>query len=203
MNDEQLRDAYARGLPEGRPRPPLDDLSAEHLRRLVEREGPDAERLHTIDTMLRTAEGRRELEIAWAAVRAARPRRSRVWRWGIGVAATVAAAAGIGTIWFSSKPTPDLLRDATSPIRLVAPLGTSPARAPFTWRPLENAERYQLVVVDTTGADVFVTETRDTTVSLPDTLRLTPGVSYLWWVQATTRDGASVTAVTQRIRIQR
>ena len=78
MNDEQLRDAYERGLARSHGSSSLDDLSAERLRRLVEREGGESERLRTLDIALSTAEGRQELEIAWAAARAARPRR-RAW----------------------------------------------------------------------------------------------------------------------------
>ncbi len=73
----------------------------------------------------------------------------------------------------------------------------------FVWRAVPGAERYTLVVVDTTGAEVFASETRDTVVRLPDSLRLEPGRSYLWWVQARTALGESVTAVTQRVSIVR
>src|SRR5689334_266104 len=79
MNDERLRDAYERGLPPNDGAASLDDVSAERLRRLVEREGSESERLRTLDVALSSAEGRRELEIAWAAARAARPRQ-RSWQ---------------------------------------------------------------------------------------------------------------------------
>ena len=45
MNDEKLRDAYERGLPRSDGSPALDDVSAERLRRLVEGEGSESERL--------------------------------------------------------------------------------------------------------------------------------------------------------------
>jgi hypothetical protein len=38
-------------------------------------------------------------------------------------------------------------------------------------------------------------------VSLPDTVTLRTGATYLWWVQARTRTGETVTAVTQRVRV--
>jgi len=48
MNDEQLREAYERGLPAHDGSPSLDDVSAERLRRLVEAEGNESERLRTL-----------------------------------------------------------------------------------------------------------------------------------------------------------
>jgi hypothetical protein len=49
----------------------------------------------------------------------------------------------------------------------------------FLWRAVGNADRYQIVVVDTTGTDVR-RETRDTTaLTLPDSVRLVPGRAYL------------------------
>ena len=57
------------------------------------------------------------------------------------------------------------------------------------------------MVVDSAGEEVYAKETRDTAVTIPDTVRLEAGRSYLWWVQATTATGGSVTAVTQRVTI--
>lgn len=203
MNDEQLRDAYARALPDGGNRPPLDDVTAERLRRLVDREGSDEERLHTVESLLATAEGQRELAIVWGAARAARPRTRQVRWWG--VAATLLMAAGVaGTAWMV-RDDGDRTRDADSPITLLAPMGRSEAARArrFAWRPLPGADHYRLVVVDTTGLDVFARATRDTALTLPDSVRLEAGRAYLWWVQAVMPDGAAVTAVTQRVEVDR
>ena len=59
-----------------------------------------------------------------------------------------------------------------------------------------------MVVVDTAGNEVFAGETRDTAVTLPDSVRLAPGRAYLWWVQARLADQSTVTAVTQRLVVQ-
>jgi hypothetical protein len=202
MSDERLREAYERGLSGGENRPPLDDLAAERIRRLVEREGSEAERLHTLDQLLASAEGRRELEVVWAAARAARPRRSPAVRWL--AAASALLVAGSLVTWFATREPEDVLRGETSPITLVAPVGRTPAdRAErFVWRAVRGADRYVLVVVDTLGNEVFASETRDTSVTLPDSVRLVPGHAYLWWVQARTGPGASITAVTQRVVVE-
>ena len=202
INNERIRQAYERGLRPGTDLPGLDDVAAERLRRLVEREGSDEERLHTLDQQLSTAEGRRELELVWAAARAARPRsRLRpVWL----AAASALLMVGVAGTWLATRETARVERgEVSSPITLIAPLGTRGDRdaSQFIWRPVPDAERYTLVVVDTSGSEVFAAETRDTAVTLPDTVHFERGRDYPWWVQAKTRYGASITAVTERLTI--
>jgi len=201
MSDERLREAYERGLASGGDRPPLDDVSAERLRRLVEREGGAEDRLRTLDTLLSTAEGRRDLEIVWGAARAARPRRTAARRWV--AAAGVVLAVGLAGTWMARPSGEPAMRGDASPITLVAPLGTRAAdeASRFLWRAVPGAERYMLVVVDSAGDEIFAAETRDTMITIPDSVRLEVGRSYLWWVQAAMGAGASVTAVTQRVTI--
>ena len=69
MNDEQLREAYERGLPAHDGSSSLDDVSAERLRRLVEAEGNESERLRTLDVALSTAEGTRTVSSVWRSLR--------------------------------------------------------------------------------------------------------------------------------------
>jgi len=204
MNDEQLRDAYERGLPASDGSSSLDDVSAERLRRLVEAEGNESERLRTLDVALSTAEGRRELEIAWAAARAARPPR-RSWQ-RYAAAAGLVLVAGTSALWLGRRGERaiDVTRGTESPVTLVAPVGdVGEGRASkFVWRPVRKAEHYLVVVVDTAGAELFAGETRDTAMALPDSVRLMPGRAYLWWVQARLADQSTVTAVTQRLTVR-
>jgi len=203
MNDEKLRDAYERGLPQSDGSPALDDMSAERLRRLVEGEGSDSERLRTLDVALSSAEGRRELEIAWAAARAARPSRRSWQRFTLAASVLIVVGLGVSTQWLRQRnlPTSAVLRSSDSPVTLVAPVGEvgSDRATHFVWRAVGKADRYQIVVVDTTGTEMYAGETRDTALTLPDSVRLTPGQAYLWWVQARLNDQSTVTAVTQRL----
>jgi hypothetical protein len=205
MNDERLRDAYERGLPAHDGSSSLDDVSAERLRKLVEAEGNESERLRTLDVALSTAEGRRELEIAWAAARAARPPR-RSWQ-RYAMAASLIVVAGSSALWLRQRDTAasSVMRGSESPVTLLAPVGETPRNraSKFVWRPVGKAERYLVVVVDTTGAELYASETRDTALALPDSVRLAPGQTYLWWVQARLTDQSTVTAVTQRVMIAR
>lgn len=203
MNDEKLREAYERGLPPSDGSPALDDVSAERLRRLVEGEGSESERLRTLDVALSSAEGRRELEIAWAAARAARPPRRSWQRFTLAASVLIVVGLGASTLWLWQRhpSTRTVLRGSDSPVTLVAPVGEvgSDRATRFLWRAVGNADRYQIVVVDTTGTEMYAGETRDTALTLPDSVRLMPGRAYLWWVQARLNDQSTVTAVTQRL----
>ena len=205
MNDEKLRDAYERGLPryDDAGSPPLDDVSAERLRRLVEREGSESERLRTLDVALSSAEGRRELEIAWAAARAARPPRRSWQRFALAASVLIVVGVSASTLWLRGRgPQATVLRGGSdSPVTLVAPVGEvrSDRATRFLWRAVGNAAQYQIVVVDTTGTEMYAGETRDTALTLPDSVHLVPGQAYLWWVQARLNDQSTVTAVTQRV----
>ena len=118
-------------------------------------------------------------------------------------AAGVVLAVGLTGTWMARTRDDPVMRGDASPITLVAPLGAHAAgeASQFLWRAVPGAERYTLVVVDSAGEEVYAKETRDTAVTIPDTVRLEAGRSYLWWVQATTATGGSVTAVTQRVTI--
>lgn len=203
MSDEKLREAYERALPSGEGRPPLDDVAAERLRRLVEREGSEEERLHTLDALLATAEGRRELEIAWGAARAARPAHGARGAWRVAAAAALLLAVGLGGAWIALRDVETAVRGDDSPITLVAPgdIAAASEVSRFVWRPLADAERYVFVIADGEGNPVTTLETRDTVVTIPAAVRLEAGREYIWWVEATTRLGATVTAASQRLKI--
>lgn len=216
MSDHAMRDAYERALAARAPREASVDLPLERIEALVAGTGSEAERLRTLDMALSSADGRRELDVTWAAHRAARPepRRTMTWR-GLAVAATLVLAAGLGGIWARSTrviATTDegreTLRSGDSPLQLVSPRGATARamREQFIWRRVppsrDNAVRaYMAVVVDQTGTEVFSSSTGDTAITLPDSIRLAPNVEYLWWVQATMTDGTTLSAVTERIRV--
>jgi hypothetical protein len=120
------------------------------------------------------------------------------------MAAALIVVAGSSALWVRDRRTPEAMRGLDSPVTLVAPLGeVGEGRVSrFVWRPVGKAERYLVVVVDTTGAELFAGETKDTALALPDSVRLTAGRAYLWWVQARLTDQSTVTAVTQRVVVK-
>jgi hypothetical protein len=211
MNDHELRDAYEVALKKGEAARPLD-LPLERLEALVSGEGTEAERLRSIDVLMSSAEGRREFEVAWAAARAAREREKKpmttLLSWRRSALATAAVLFVAATVvWVNSREdrAGELMRGEESPVQLLSPEhdNVSSSSVQFTWRPVATARNYLLVVVDTAGGDVFASSTTDTSVTLPDSVRLAPGGEYLWWVQATLPDGATLSAVTERFRVKR
>lgn len=225
MNDDQLREAYARHLrtPDASGRlpslPPPERVAA-----LVAREGSEAERLRTLDVLLSSAEGRRDLDVAWALARATPPsaaahRRRPVW---YAAAATMVVAIGVGGVWLAERGgdgqvgsigtrgvtapsgAPEVTRGEEAPVRLIAP-STDPVASvgvEFIWHRVARAGEYTLVIVDTAGNEVFAEATRDSSVVLPNRVQLVPGYEYLWWVEASLDDGSTVSAVTQRLRVR-
>lgn len=222
MNDASLRDAYERAL-QARAGSDAAAVPLERVEALIEGAGSELERLRTLDAVLASSEGRRELDVLWAASRAASPSRepvrntesraSRSGRWRqYAVAATLVCAAGLSGVWWrTSSIQPDApasssetLRGDDNGVQLVAPRkGTMiPATGTqFVWRRIARADRYVVVLVDRTGREVFSMNTVDTTLTLPDTARLTPGTEYLWWVQAAMPDGSTLSATTQSITV--
>ncbi len=200
MTDERLRDAYERGLPSGADRPPLEDLTAERLRRVVDRDGDERERLHTIDQLLSTAGGRADLDLARAAAHAARPPSRRPW-WGV-----VAAAAGLAllpAVWLvAHAPAPEL-RGSGDVLEAVFPKGrVARDQLRFTWH-ARPGHVYRLVVVGPNGAERYAVETTDTVAALPDSVRLEPETDLQWWVDARGQVGEQLSSPPIRIRLAR
>lgn len=69
---------------------------------------------------------------------------------------------------------------------LVSPVGIVPAAERLRWATVGGADRYRAALFDETGATVYEIVTSDTVVTLPDTVSLTPGRTYLWKVDART-----------------
>ena len=72
-----------------------------------------------------------------------------------------------------------------SPV-LTSPVGIVAGAEALRWRSVSGADRYRATLFDNAGAVVFETQTVDTTVALPDSVRLEGGRSYLWKVDART-----------------
>ena len=63
--------------------------------------------------------------------------------------------------------------------------GASVARVDrLVWSSVPGAERYRLRLYDREGTVLWTVETADTSVALPDSVRLTPRVLYFWRVEA-------------------
>ncbi len=129
------------------------------------------------------------IEAAWLL--RTQPRRRR---WYVPAGAVAAAAAAIYLlVWSGSVTVPPgppgfrepALTTAVAPT-VVAPRGVVAAAPRLVWTRVRHADRYRLTVFDGTGSVVWETQTTDTFVALPDGIRLRPGATYLWKVEAQT-----------------
>ena len=97
-----------------------------------------------------------------------------------------------------SRPTserPAVTRDDNDSARLIAygPVGEvkSPGVVAFTWASAPDALSYRITVTTAGGADVWSTSLTDTSVVLPESIRLGSRTEYLWVVDALLKDGST------------
>lgn len=107
---------------------------------------------------------------------------------------------GPGAVLHRSFPT------AGAPVETVAPLndaevqGGTPLR--FVWRNEEEGSTFRLTLLDEEGNLVWSTNTGDTTVAVPEEIRLDRGGVYFWYVDALSPDGRSATSGPRSFRLQ-
>jgi hypothetical protein len=73
----------------------------------------------------------------------------------------------------------------SSPIPM-SPVGIVAAAETLRWATVAGADRYRVTLFDAVGGVVYESQTADSVVALPDSVRLTRGRSYLWKVEART-----------------
>ena len=108
--------------------------------------------------------------------------------------APLVAAAAAMVLFFSlpdgeyRAPTEPVHRDTPAETRsapaLLTPRGVTQGAETFMWGRIPGADRYRLTLFDADGAVLWRETTSDSLISLPDTLPLAPGKSYLWQVEA-------------------
>lgn len=118
-----------------------------------------------------------------------RPRRHG---WYLPVGAAAAAALVLFLLWPRPSEAPGspefrepAVTTTVSPA-VVGPRGVIDTARMFVWTAVPHADRYRLTLFDNTGLVVWETQTSDTATPLPDSIRVQPGASYLWKVEAQT-----------------
>jgi hypothetical protein len=135
-----------------------------------------------------------------------RPARRR-WPWLSAAAAAIVVGVLLPRLT-SHSPSPDGVQRARrvtdaggrSRLTLVSPANDLTVQTPvtFTWSSA-NADVYRIYVFTNTGDAVWIRETADTTISLPDSIALQSGVTYFWRVDAIAN---GITATTDPYRMQ-
>lgn len=189
MNDAALSALYQEALAARSHAGRASCPEPERLAALVERRGPEPERLATLDHAAGCAACLRELELL-RALRVGIPA-LRAWRLPAAIAASVliVLAGAVVGVRMLRRGAADVVRDAASPgIALVT---SAPART-LAWHPVPHVLAYDVEVTTEGGDLVLARSTGDTTLALPDSLRLDPQVHYLWWVRARRSDGTEL-----------
>lgn len=111
-------------------------------------------------------------------------------RWRI-LAVTVPLAAAATVLVLLWAPSNDGLphrggADARSAPIPIGPRGTVATVDGMEWSSVPGSNRYRLTVFTAQGGVVYETESSDTALSLPDSVRFTAGERYLWKVEART-----------------
>ncbi|HEX7050970.1 MAG TPA: fibronectin type III domain-containing protein [Longimicrobiales bacterium] len=202
MNERELQAVYARLLETRAPADRADCPPPEALRALVERDGPEAGRLRTLDHVMGCAHCRPEFELL-RTVAATHPPPARSSRTGLAAAAAIALVIGAATIWRLGDGAPEVMRGAGDVVETVAPAGAL-RRAPtaVVWRAVPEALRYEVEIADDEGGAVFSATTRDTAAAIPTASGLTPGTDYFWWVEAVLADGRRLRSEPRRFSIR-
>lgn len=132
-------------------------------------------------------------------------RRRRRW---IPVFAPLAAAAAVvlAIVLPQRGATPSDLRSSPagdSPLGIVAPESSAevaPESLRFVWRSAGPAASYTFTLQEDDGRMVWTSTTTDTSAAVPDSVKLTPGRTWFWLVDALLPDGRSASTGVQRVR---
>ena len=164
IDDGELRQAYDELLrtraPRDRAACPLPDA----LLALVERSGPEDERLRTLDHVMSCASCRRDFDLLRTATESATRASAEVgavhptvtphhlpWR-PLAIAAGLVVAVGVGVLSRDARTnTPPLLRGNGHTVTLLAPESRSDGSLLLQWRRLPDAARYRVELFTPSG----------------------------------------------------
>jgi hypothetical protein len=193
VTEARLRELYAGKLSARRPGGRSACPSPESLQALVRREGTEVQRLETLDHAMSCADCRAEYDLLRSIEGAGRQSGAtgrtsrRIWMMPAALAATLLVAVGLGRLALRSSPSDELVRSGADrgAVTLLSPPNEVPAGAPvlFAWRPVPDARRYHLEVLNASGEVALEAETTDTSITSDMARQLAPG-DYQWWVTA-------------------
>lgn len=206
MSDERLRELYTAALagrPTDRTHPAPEALAA-----LARREGPEADRLATLDHVMSCADCRRDFDLLRTVERAGaqagvagRGATRRGWLMPAALAASLLLAVGLGR-QLLRQPDDTTRGGSAGGLVLVQPGAELPAgqTVTFAWRPVAGANRYELELLDSSGAVAASAATADTSAS-PGAARALPPGEYRWWVRALLVDSRTIRSPLRTLRL--
>ena len=187
--------------------PPPGHLSAEVLAGYIDRSLPPPTRASVDAHLAECASCRAELVAAKRLVRSAP---SAKWTRGSFVAVAGIAATILVALLIRPNAQPDerlrsTVGSSASVLTTVNPPPDSASAATdrtFVWRRDAAVVEYTLTLMDADGRTRWSVSTSDTSVTLPDSIALTPGTTGYWYVDGLRGDGRSVGTGRQRLTIR-
>jgi hypothetical protein len=151
-----------------------------------------AEERVTVEEHLATCVECRDEVVALRPLVSAPSSRRRILRAGLALG-SAAAAVVVLLVQPGQVPNPEPSQQHRDPSQgaatvLVPRTPSGPGSRPLmlVWSPLDLAKRYRVLVFDAEGTILYRVEATDSALRLPDSVRLSPGQSYFWKVEADT-----------------
>jgi hypothetical protein len=216
MNESpRLQELYARRVAAHGGADAGPHATPEAILAVVQREGPEAERLATLEHVMSCATCHRDYE--WlSAVDVAgdefeertgeHPIQSRPWWQGrqLALAASLLMAVGAAlAVRGVLQSGPERVRGGSGEIALVGPGTRVAAGAPlaFVWRAVPGVSRYVLEIQRADGSLAFTDTIADTVATVMPVRRLLPDTTYRWWVREVTDGSEPRSSAFRELRI--
>ncbi len=128
-------------------------------------------------------------DLATSAAGFSPPARRRGYRWALPIGLAAAAAIVLLLLPRADDDSAGLREPTVTSTIAPSPItptpGASVARVDgLVWSSVPKAERYRVRLYDGEGSVLWTVETADTLVALADSVRLEPGATYFWRVEA-------------------
>lgn len=194
MTNDEMKDLYARALAKRMPASRDGCPSPEELRSVAEGAASSEERLDVMEHVSACLPCQRELALLGTVADAgSRSARTFPVRWLVLAASFVAVALGVRAFQARDSAAP-VMRGAEPAVLLASPTGArlDADDVHLVWHAFPGATRYDVEVLDATGALVHSATVRDTVLTVPPDPRLTRDGSYRWHVTAIRADGRRV-----------
>jgi len=107
---------------------------------------------------------------------------------------------GVGT---ERAVVPDGGRDSVEIVTPILDGAVLPDRLTFTWRRGESDAQFTVTLLNTRGDILWLAPTRDTVITVPDSVALPPAASYVVYVDALRSDGTSARSAPRMFSIRR
>jgi hypothetical protein len=202
MSEDRLREAYSEAL---RRRPAGDRagcVSGEQLLALAEGHLAEADALAVADHAMACAQCREEYALLRSMIQAKPESASAVPR-RLALAASVVLVLGAAAIWQVVRARAgEQMRGGAAAVQLVQPDARAGSALTLVWHRVPGATRYDVELLDASGATLHQATARDTSLIVPPTVRLSAGAEHRWWVRAVLADGREIRSNIETFRIR-